>query len=412
MTDRMYRKINDKQIEAINRHVKQIKELLTDVSDTEGSAGENKFPAGFPGFYASVQVVDEEIEILDQFGNFKAYFNNQSEFDSDYLKSIMKGDDWPIFLQNITLSIEHKKITRNDYRFILNDNKKWFEIIIFPKGKNQVELIFIENTNRKNAEEQERDLLELDKNASLKSLVSSIAHEINNPNHNIMQNISLLEDGWDDIIAALDEYAEIEGDFNIKNVKYSKVRDYLSVLMSKILKSSRQIKELLDDLRNFSQKSQDYMSDQVNLNYLVEKTINLIKQPIQNATENFKIMYSTNMVTVLGNFNQLQQVLLNLIYNSINALETHSQEIKVFTFYNKEEKFVGIGVSDQGKGIEQEKMNNIFNHFYNIKSGGSGLGLPVSKEIIDKHNGKIKIKPNFGKGTTVTFQLPVKNGRH
>jgi len=228
-----------------------------------------------------------------------------------------------------------------------------------------------------------------------------------------MQNISLLENGWPDILKIMDNFYEEHGDFKIKNVQYSNVRDYLSTLMEKVLNSSRQIKSIIDDLRTFSQRSQNMHSDQINLNFLVQKTVELLKQQINNATINFKEMYASEMAPILGNYNQLQQVIINLLHNSFDALENSSQEIKIFTFFNSVENVVGVGVSDQGRGMDSESLENIFNHFYSIKSGrnGGGLGLPISKEIIDMHNGNITIDTKIGNGTTVIFKLPVKVGR-
>ncbi len=406
------KQISEKQINDLIGYLDSVKSLVEKLPVIKNQKNAGNIDLPLPGVILKLMKYGEQFEVLQTRGKIQKYFGIKEDFAFDHFAEIIDEKHFGIFLKNLSSTADTQSIIRNDYQFSIPDSPyKWFEIIMLPEEneENMLNLVIIENTARKELEERERVMSEMDKSASLKSLVSCIAHEINNPNHNIMQNISLLENGWEDIIAILDEYAEEKGDFKIKNVQYSKIRKYLTQLLGKILNSSRQIKDIIDDLRRFSQKSQNLMSDQINLNYLVEKTVDLVSRDIHNATDNFKVMYSTEMVPVLGNYNQLQQVLLNLIHNSIEALENHSQEIKIFTFFNQEEKYVGIGVSDQGCGIDREDLKHIFNHFYNIRLGksGGGLGLPISKEIIDLHNGEIKINSIKGNGTTVLFQLPV-----
>ena len=412
----MSKKITKLQIDEIKNHLETAKHLLNDLPDS--SNDENiKIPIpAYTGFFLTIIKNQDFYDLININGNVEKYFNISDAKNFQFFIQNIDKKDHNILKRNLNNAVIKKKQIRCDYKFNFgNSNFYWFEITITPDevNNNKLTLFFFEITKRKNADEQERILADMDKSSSLKSLVSCIAHEINNPNHNIMQNISLLENGWSDILSVLDEYSLEYGDFNIKNVQYSNIRDYLITIIEKILNSSRQIKTIIDDLRTFSQKTQNYTSDQINLNYLVEKTIELLKQQINNVTDNFKILYSTEMIPVLGNANQIQQVIINLIHNSLNAIDEQKQEIKIFTFYNKMENVVGVGVSDKGRGIDSENLNKIFNHFYTLKtgSGGSGLGLPISKEIIDLHNGEITIDSKPGNGTTVIFKLPIKIGR-
>jgi len=411
----MTKNLNEQKFNELEYHIQQLKSILNELPETSNEVIKTEQSSEFPGFIVKLLKGNDEFRILDKIGNIKKYFDIQEEFDFQFVVDNLYEKNRSLFLKHLTESDNQQIKLRNDYQFInsKSDTPLWFDIAILPEGikSNKLTLIFVENSERKVLDEREREVSEIDKSASLKSLVHCIAHEINNPNHNIMQNISLLENGWPDIMAALDEFAEEKGGFSIKNVQYTKIRDYLSTLIEKILSSSRQIKEITDDLRAFSQKSQNQMFDQINLNHLVEKTIDLVRQQINGASGNFKVLYSPNMIPILGNYNQLQQVLINLIHNSIDALTDYTQEIKIFTFFNKEDHFVGVGVSDKGKGIPKERIKTIFNHFQNIKTGGNGLGLPISKEIIDYHNGEININSQINDGTTVVFKLPVKPGR-
>jgi signal transduction histidine kinase len=412
----MKNSINKRQITKIEEYLNAARGLLDTLDLCEGQKKKGIVLENFPGFVLTLQKTDSTYDITAIKGDLHHYFPSETDFTFDLIDKYINEKDYVIFQKDLEEAFANNKKIRGDFRFVSEDKKlqKWFEIIFSPNPKqHSLNLIFIENTERKEIEEQERLLQEMDKSSSLKSLVSCIAHEVNNPNHNIMQNISLLENGWPDIIAVLDKYYEAHGDFNIKNVQYSKVRDYLASLLEKILNSSRQIKDIIDDLRNFSQKTQNLLSDQINLNFLVKKTVDLLRQQINNATINFQEIYASETRPILGNFNQLQQVIINLLHNSFNAIEDSTKSIKIFTFYNAAENVVGVGVSDEGCGISDEKLHHIFNHFHSLKNGknGGGLGLPISKEIIDLHNGEISIDTKPGKGTTVVFKLPVKVGR-
>ncbi|MBN2281868.1 MAG: hypothetical protein JXQ65_14895 [Candidatus Marinimicrobia bacterium] len=410
----MVKQISDNQFKEIEFHLHKLDNLLANIPETQANDQRDSGRCEFPGFVLKFLYESENFVLLETVGNLSEYFAVSQNAGFDFLLSIMPERDKILFAKHLRDSLQNNTKSRNDYRFLKEDGTiVWFDVSMKPENEKsqKITLIFIENTEKKELEERERIVNELDKSASLKSLVSCIAHEINNPNHNIMQNISLLENGWPDIIEALDQLAEEKGDFKIKNVQYSKIREYLTTLIEKILGSSRQIKDIIDDLRTFSQKSQNMMGDEINLNKLVEKTIDLVRTQINSATGNFKVLYSPEMVHILGNYNQLQQVLINLIHNSMNALTDYNQEIKIFTFFNKEERFVGVGVSDRGKGIPKEQLKSIFNHFQNIKTGSNGLGLPISREIIDFHNGEISINSSLGEGTTVVFKLPAKPRR-
>ena len=409
------KKISKQQLKEVDFHIQQLNSILEELPESNEGIVKTEQSNEFPGFILKLIKGKDEYRLLDKIGDVNKYFEIPEEFDFHFFVENLYGKSQSLFFKHLSETLEKQEKLRNDYQFqnSQTDKSLWFDVTILPEGKksNKLTLIFVENSEKKELDDRERIVSEMDKSASLKSLVSCIAHEINNPNHNIMQNISLLENGWPDIISALDELAEEKGDFNIKNVKYSKIRDYLSTLIEKILGSSRQIKEIIDDLRAFSQKSQNQASDQVQLNQLVERTVDLLRHQINSNTGNFKVLYSPDMIPILGNYNQLQQVLINLIHNSIEALTDYTQEIKIFTFFNKEDHFVGVGVSDKGRGMPKDKIKNIFNHFQNIKTGGNGLGLPISKEIIDFHNGEISINSQVGEGTTVVIKLPAKPRR-
>ena len=103
---------------------------------------------------------------------------------------------------------------------------------------------------------------------------------------------------------------------------------------------------------------------------------------------------------------RLSQVLLNLYLNSIEAME-NGGELLVSIKNSTDLKLVTIEITDTGSGIQSKDLAHIFDPYFTTKSSGTGLGLAISYNIIEAHKGNIQIESTFGKGTTITIQLPI-----
>ena len=103
---------------------------------------------------------------------------------------------------------------------------------------------------------------------------------------------------------------------------------------------------------------------------------------------------------------RLQQVMLNLLMNAIQAMET---EGKISVGIGLKEKFAEITIADTGNGIEPEHLKNIFTPFFTTKEQGTGLGLAIVKKIIDLHEGEITVESTAGKGTSFCIKIPIQS---
>jgi len=111
---------------------------------------------------------------------------------------------------------------------------------------------------------------------------------------------------------------------------------------------------------------------------------------------------------VLMDTDQMTQVMLNLL---INAIEAAPKESRVIAGYESDDQGqVMIVVEDAGEGIPREHLDKLFDPFFSTKSKGTGLGLTVCRQIVDLHDGRIKIQSTEGEGTTVTVSLPLRKG--
>ena len=109
---------------------------------------------------------------------------------------------------------------------------------------------------------------------------------------------------------------------------------------------------------------------------------------------------------VKGDFNQLQEVFVNLGLNACQAMP-HGGEVAVITKYNKGDKYAEILVKDAGEGMSDEQMQKLFDPFFSTKEKGTGLGLAICRNIVDLHKGRIEVESALGQGTTFTVRLPV-----
>jgi signal transduction histidine kinase len=143
----------------------------------------------------------------------------------------------------------------------------------------------------------------------------------------------------------------------------------------------------------------------------LEKSILLSKYKLTLQNIQIKMDLYPEIPKVLGDFNQLQQCLLNLIFNAADAMPDGGSLSMDSSFF-PDKGLVEIKVTDTGRGIAREDLSKVFDPFFSTKMEGKGLGLGLSVvyAIIDRHKGNISAESRPGKGTVFTITLPV-NGR-
>ncbi|MDX1702571.1 MAG: HAMP domain-containing sensor histidine kinase, partial [Melioribacteraceae bacterium] len=238
--------------------------------------------------------------------------------------------------------------------------------------------------------------------------VSGVAHEINNPNNFVILNIPLIEKVWFSLIPILDEYYENNGDFNVGDkLKYSKIKDSMPLLLGGINEGALRIKNIVEDLKSFARKDSTGYDQKVDINKVIQTSINLTANLVSKSTDNFIVKYTNDPITVKGNKQKLEQVVINLIENSCQALDNRKQSVKIEIINNSTN--VLIDVSDEGEGMEQIVLRKITDPFFTTKRnrGGTGLGLSIASKIIMQHNGSLEFNSEPGIGTRATIKLPI-----
>ena len=268
-------------------------------------------------------------------------------------------------------------------------------------------------TEGKKAEEQskihQQQLMHASKMVALGTLVSGVAHEINNPNNFIMINSPILKDAWKNIMPILENYYKENGDFAIRGIYYSEMRKNIPELCSGITEGSKRIKQIVEDLKNYVRDDTADLTQPVDLNEVLRSATTLVSNMIKKSTNHFEIDLDKNLPLLKGNFQRLEQVAINLIQNACQALTSTDKGISISTSFELEKSTIIIRFEDEGTGIDPETLTQITDPFFTTKqkSGGVGLGLSISSKIIEEHGGSIKFESQIGNGTAVIVILPI-----
>ncbi len=234
-------------------------------------------------------------------------------------------------------------------------------------------------------ETQRRHMLQAEKLASLGTLLSGVAHELNNPLSNVSSSCQIL----------LEELEEAD-------VEY--FRELLTHIDEQTLRAQRIVYALLE----FSRKK-DFKKEPLSLSELVQETLRFVRGQIPvGVTVNLEI---PEELVVLVDKQRMQQVLLNLFKNAIQAVGNNGKinlRAKKVLKADDRTPMVDIEISDTGPGIPAELLPKIFDPFFTTKEvgQGSGLGLSIAHEIIEEHDGMIQVNTHPEQGTIFCIQLP------
>jgi PAS domain S-box-containing protein len=314
--------------------------------------------------------------------------------------------------------------TRGPGSFVIENiqtrGKDGRKIIVTIRGKSirlsDVDVVYctFRDITEKTRLEQEASLLhskliQANKMTSLGVLVSSVAHEVNNPNNFIMFNASLLGDAWQDALKIMKEYSLENGEFTLGGLPFSEMEGAVAKLLHGITEGSRRINEIVDNLKNFARQDNAGLEEMVDVNRAVSDSQSILAGQIKRYTRSFSMDLAPNLPHVKGSFQQLEQVIINLIMNALQALPDKDHTIGVSTRRDPDHAHVRIEVKDNGAGMSREIMKKITEPFFTTKldTGGTGLGLSISHSIIKDHHGLMEFQSKPGKGTTAVIKIPI-----
>lgn len=251
-------------------------------------------------------------------------------------------------------------------------------------------------------------LIQTDKMASLGLMVSGVAHEINNPNNFIMFNAPIIAEAWKDAFPILKEYRRENGEFSLAGLSFSELQEIIPKLISGILDGSQRIKKIVENLRDFSKKDRRGLRRDVDINQVMREAAALLETQIKDSTDYFHFDCGDSMPVIKGNPHQLEQVIVNLLINSLQSLPNKKRGVWLSSKWDEETDSVVVKIRDEGLGMTREVLEKIMEPFYTTKqnTGGTGLGLFISYGIIKEHKGTMDFQSEVNKGTQVSIKLP------
>ncbi|MBU2551206.1 MAG: two-component sensor histidine kinase [Proteobacteria bacterium] len=261
--------------------------------------------------------------------------------------------------------------------------------VAFLIARRMIERLSMADTEKADMNEK---VIEAGRLASIGELAAGIAHEINNP-----VAIMVEEAGWiEDLLG--DE--DVESSENLTEIQRS---------VTQIKTQGARCKEITHKLLSFARKT-DPLIREVQLNDVVGDVVSLLKQKTRYVNVNIDTDLVTDLPNIAASPSELQQVLLNLVNNAVDAIGSSGGTVRLTT--REEGGMAVFRVSDDGPGIPEAIMARIFDPFFTTKpvGQGTGLGLSICYGIVNKLNGRIEVESVVGQGTVFTVRLPEAKG--
>ncbi|MBU1564030.1 MAG: ATP-binding protein [Proteobacteria bacterium] len=246
----------------------------------------------------------------------------------------------------------------------------------------------IRQTDQEDASKSDM-LIQANKMIALSKMAAGIAHEVNNPLAAIAEVA-----GWMKDLLAEEDIA--------KNKNFTELDESVDKIEQQVARAKKVIHNLLGFARRM-----EPAKEKINVNTLLDETTGFLDNEAKYVNINIEKKYAENVPIITNDLSQIQQVILNILNNAIDAIE-HSGTVTVSTRYHEKTDEVEISIADTGKGIPESNLGKIFDPFFTTKEvgKGTGLGLSISYTIIEKLGGRITVESKAGEGTVFTIFLP------
>ena len=269
----------------------------------------------------------------------------------------------------------------------------------------------LETHNRrveKNLKECQQQLQQAQKMETLGTLVAGVAHEINNPINLIMYNLPLIQKVWLDLLPVLMGHKEKDPDHKFGGFTYDFIEDNLPQLIADMDMAANRVAKIVADLKDFSRQSNVAEINPIQVNTAVRNALRLAQTTLRKSGVQLELDLIENLPLIEGNLQSIEQILLNIIINAIQAIDHDQGKLHILTGFQINDGRIYIRISDNGKGISPSISDKIFLPFVTDKQaeGGTGLGLSVTYSLVKAHEGEIAFQSSPGEGTTFSVYLP------
>ena len=253
------------------------------------------------------------------------------------------------------------------------------------------------------------ELIQQEKLASLGLLVSSVTHEINNPNNFILFNVPILRDYLGAMLPLVQERAAGRAGFEIMGMSGDAFQEDVLKILTNIQNGAERIHATVAKFVGFSKKRTCDKKVPVKPGEPIEKAVSICRHEIKRTIRTFEVDVEANLPTILADPWALEQVIINLLINAsqVTNKEDSRLGLKAFMEKNGGDRFA-MEITDNGLGMDEETKKKIFFPFFTSKKDGkgTGLGLYIVKSLVDEMAGHIEVQSEPGKGSTFRISIP------
>jgi len=287
--------------------------------------------------------------------------------------------------KNTQIDLKRNNTNSDEIDLLVDSINNMQQRIYFERNKSFNELKQKEEIQLEITEQKEK-LLKLEHKVSLSEIFKSLADELNSPLINIDQFCGVL-------------LQQIQSkDFDHRR---------LELMLGKVKENSRHASDIVNRTKEIMKRSEPHRIS-LNINHLITRSIFLLSQELKQTSIEIQHHASEQYVAVYADELQMEQVLVNLIRNSIEALcltTTNNKLIEISAIiYND---IVAIRIEDNGPGLNELIMDKVFTPFFSTREKGVGVGLSIAKTLINSNGGKISINRDARKGACFNIQLPL-----
>ncbi|HOP48168.1 MAG TPA: PAS domain S-box protein [Desulfobacteraceae bacterium] len=303
-------------------------------------------------------------------------------------------------------------------RYIRKDREyRWGSVtasIIYDENNKPLYLIaMIEDiTEQKRAEEEKMhlkaQLLHAQKMEALGTLVAGVAHEINNPVNKIIFNVPLLQKVWTDIMPVLEEQEKKDPARKYGGLTCDFLRENLPQLISDMEMAANRVAITVNNLKNFTKQSSITDKAPMEINTAVENALRLIETTLRKSNIMLELKLAKKSPEIEGNLQSIEQIVMNIAINAIQSIDHNNGRIIISTRLKRKGGKAVITIADNGSGVDPSIIDKLFDPFVTTRQadGGTGLGLPITYNLVEAHAGKITFASKEGKGTTFSVTFP------
>ncbi|MEJ2157128.1 MAG: ATP-binding protein [Desulfobacteraceae bacterium] len=251
------------------------------------------------------------------------------------------------------------------------------------------------------AKTMERQMIQQEKMASLGLLISSIVHEINNPNNMISLNLPILKDYFEAILPIVRSSKDVDHAIEHLKLSYDEFEKDIFELLENVEHGSERINTIVSQLRDFSRINKRKKEDWIKIGDVVRRALTICNGQLKSTAVSLDLEIPEDFPKIYTNAEYLEQVLINLLINASQALDKMDNWIRLSAFIGPNwREHVIIEVSDNGCGMTDETMKRIFEPLFTTKDSrkGTGLGLYVCHNLIENIGGRIEVESKPGHG--------------